>query len=225
MLRIDRVIMAVVAGLGIVLVVHSDPLRWMKHAVPQQVATPASTLDDPASPQLVGSGPVQKILSRSRRLSFAKDGYTLTTVADFEVEALVLGATSYAWDRGADLAQRDVVLGWGRMSRIDLARQLEISQRGRHYSWRFASTSGLSEKVVRSSTANIHVIGATDEIESELGLLRAGDVVRLKGNLVDASAEDGWRWESSTSRTDSGDGSSEILLVREIARTADAVDL
>jgi hypothetical protein len=40
-----------------------------------------------------------------------------------------------------------------------------------------------------------------------------GQIVHLEGDLVRADGKDGWHWVSSLSRTDTGDGSCEVVWV------------
>ena len=42
--------------------------------------------------------------------------------------------------------------------------------------------------------------------------------VRIDGWLVEASASDGWRWRSSTTRDDTGGGACEVVYVCGITR-------
>jgi len=64
----------------------------------------------------------------------------------------------------------------------------------------------------------MHVIPAEPWIAKELKKLRRGDVVRLDGTLVDVDHASGFKWRSSLSRDDSGDGSCEIFFVQSIER-------
>jgi len=41
-------------------------------------------------------------------------------------------------------------------------------------------------------------------------------MIRVTGRLVDILGDDGWRWRSSRSRTDTGNGSCELLLLEHI---------
>ena len=50
-----------------------------------------------------------------------------------------------------------------------------------------------------------------------IGLIREGDIIEITGSLVRAeSNKDNWRWQSSTSRTDTGGGACEVILVKEL---------
>ena len=44
---------------------------------------------------------------------------------------------------------------------------------------------------------------------------RQGDLIYLKGYLLYIEASDGWRWKSSLKRNDTGNGSCELIWVKE----------
>jgi hypothetical protein len=46
--------------------------------------------------------------------------------------------------------------------------------------------------------------------------VRTGSVVRLEGYLVEARADDGWRWRSSLTREDTGNGACELVWVERL---------
>jgi hypothetical protein len=68
------------------------------------------------------------------------------------------------------------------------------------------------------NSANMHMVPANPWIEDELQPLRRGDVVQLNGYLVDARHPSGFRWRTSLSREDTGNGSCELFLVTAIQR-------
>ncbi|WP_166627906.1 hypothetical protein [Thiopseudomonas denitrificans] len=43
--------------------------------------------------------------------------------------------------------------------------------------------------------------------------MRPGQVIALEGYLVDAAAPDGWRWNTSLTRKDTGTGACELFWV------------
>jgi hypothetical protein len=59
------------------------------------------------------------------------------------------------------------------------------------------------------------MIPATDAVKDRLLGVRAGQVVTLDGYLIHADGQDGWRWQSSLSRTDTGDGACEVVWVEQ----------
>ena len=141
---------------------------------------------------------------------------TLQPLADFEIEARVLSREDYMFDAGASLAPTDLALGWGRMSDSAVIDALEISQSARYFSYRWRSVPPIPPAEIVRSATNLHAIPADAAIGRELARVRVGEVVELRGRLVEASRANGWRWRSSLSREDSGAGACELMLVESI---------
>jgi hypothetical protein len=144
-----------------------------------------------------------------------KHDFLLKPLASFEIQARVILATRYFFGRAADLAPVDLALGWGPMSDQSNLEYFKFSQGDRFYSWR-AQSFPVPREVVESHTANMHMIPGNTEIKRLLKALRPGHIIHLRGYLVEARASDGWRWRSSLSRTDTGHGACELLLVESL---------
>lgn len=144
-----------------------------------------------------------------------RNGYRIVPLQSFTFEAKVLSTRRYRFDRESDLAPVDLALGWGPMADPAVSTKVTISQSDRWYYWRAAELP-LPAREIGSHSANMHMIPATPAIERRLVALRRGDVVRLRGSLVEAQAPDGWRWRSSLSREDTGAGACELVWVEEL---------
>jgi len=142
----------------------------------------------------------------------ARKGFMLTPLAHFEVTARVLSAKHYRFDREARLAPVDLALGWGPMSNSGVLEDLQIHQEARAYFWS-AREMPLEQELLESHSANMHLIGADPDVERRLRRVRKDEVVTLQGSLVQVEADDGWKWTSSLSRTDTGSGACEVVLV------------
>jgi hypothetical protein len=144
--------------------------------------------------------------------------WTLTPRATYDITARILGRENYRFDPISDLAPLDLALGWGPMSDNQVLQAFKISQGARFYSWRPVTESlpiDLGE--VTRYSANTHVIPANDAVASKLARLRlGGQVVHLKGLLVDGARDDGMTIRTSLTRIDSGAGACEFMLVQEI---------
>lgn len=145
-----------------------------------------------------------------------KSRYTLNPVARFESTALVLSRADYRFDTEAALAPTDLVLGWGRMSDSNVLAALTITQAGRWYRYWYRNAP-IPPHEIATSSANMHFIPADDAVARELARVRAGDVVELRGRLVDATRPDGWRWYTSRRRDDTGHGACELVYLESIA--------
>ena len=143
--------------------------------------------------------------------------FRLQPFAQFEVRARVLSTTRYHLGREAELSPTDLALGWNRMSESAVVDRLAISQSNRFYFYRWGPEGPPipPDEIVHSS-ANMHLIAANPAIQRQLDALRVGERIQLTGQLVDASTADGWRWSSSRTRSDTGNGACELMWVDSV---------
>ena len=163
---------------------------------------------------LVAERPVQADLQPT---TFMLGDYQLTRKASFEIRARVLSKEPYYLGRTADLAPIDLALGWGVMSDSAVLSQIEISQSARWYRTRYDLPPPIADKQIIFNSSNMHMIPATKAIERSLKKLREGDIVLIKGYLVDVDHDSGWYWHSSMSRLDTGDGACELVYVESLS--------
>jgi hypothetical protein len=157
--------------------------------------------------------PVQAALPQPLRLE--KNGVSLTAVASFELEARVILKHVYD-DAGARIAPVDLALGWGRMSDTAVLRRIRFWQNYRFYFWQTPEYPIPREEIERSS-ANMHMIPANPFIERRLKGLKPGNLVRIQGYLVNAKAPDGFYWNTSLTREDTGNGACELVWVESLS--------
>src|SRR5262245_7872628 len=81
--------------------------------------------------------PVQESLDDGDAPRYTKHGFRIAALASFAMEARVLRAKSYCCDGPDRLVPVDVAFGWGRMSDEAVLAQIDISQSGRFYYWRY----------------------------------------------------------------------------------------
>ena len=156
--------------------------------------------------------PVQEITNMP---SLQRDDYNIYPVARYAVRAKVLSTERYRFGRMSDLSPVDFALGWGLMSHNEITDKLNIRQSDRwyYYSWKGKPPIDLAD-IIRSS-ANTHLVPANDSVKSRLFKVRAGEIVKLKGYLVNVRHREGWTWNTSLTREDSGGGSCELMWVEE----------
>ena len=66
----------------------------------------------------------------------------------------------------------------------------------------------------------MHLIPATDIVESVIKEIRNGDIIELSGSLVNVQSDsDGWHWKSSQTRNDTGKRRLRINLGRSAANS------
>lgn len=148
---------------------------------------------------------------------YARGKVELKTLAHFEIDARLLHSKIYRWDAQASLVPVDLALGWGAMSDQSVLDQLKITQSMRFYWFEYKNPPPIPKDEIIAHSTNVHVIPATWDIESRCKSLRAGTLVHLSGELVEAKRPDGATWRSSLSRTDTGNGACELMLVRQLS--------
>lgn len=145
-----------------------------------------------------------------------REGFTIVAVATIELSARVLSREDYRFDTGAAVAPVDLTLGWGRMSDSAVLSRIRLTQGGRWWRW-YSDRLPIPVEEINRSAANMHMIPATDEVQAVLDQVREGDIVELRGYLVDVSRRrDSWRWKTSRTRTDTGAGACELVWIESL---------
>jgi hypothetical protein len=171
---------------------------------------PVHPADGPVAP----TEPLQTDLDR---MFTARHGrWTLTPRAHYEITARILSREDYRFDPLSELVVEDLALGWGRMSDNRVLAAFEVTQSARFYSWRPLESLPIPRQEVIEHSANTHVIATDAHVGSQLKRLRVGQVVRLTGSLVDGLRDDGAWIHTSLTRSDSGAGACEVMLVEDV---------
>jgi hypothetical protein len=144
------------------------------------------------------------------------DEYRLTRRAKFDLRARVLSREDYRWESESDLAPIDLALGWGAMSDQAVLDRITITQGSRWYFTRYKLPPPISEQAIVNNSSNMHMVPSNRWVLKKLKEVRRGDVVQLKGFLVDISSDSGFKWRTSLRRDDTGNGSCELFYVEEI---------
>lgn len=142
--------------------------------------------------------------------------FKLSPFAKIDIEARVLSTKQYYEDREAGFAPIDFVLGWGPMSDERNLDKILIKQSERYYYWEMIEPP-IPVNEIRTSSANVRFISPSEEIADRLQDIRQGQVIRVKGYLVEVNSNDGWSVRSSSIRTDSGKEASEIVWIKELS--------
>lgn len=161
--------------------------------------------------------PAQVDLDHGARLQ--RSDVTLTTRAHFDITARVLSRRDYSGGADARLVPIDLALGWGRMSDSDVLAKIDISQSGRFYQWHVKEFP-IPRREIETSSANMHMIPASEDVRRKLDQVRQGELVHITGFLVDARRPGGWRWNTSLTRNDTGAGACELIYVESVDTVA-----
>ncbi|MCB1714087.1 MAG: hypothetical protein KDK04_02150 [Candidatus Competibacteraceae bacterium] len=163
---------------------------------------------------LVAESPQQTVLQQAQ--PWTHKDYLIKPLAQYQLQARVLGRETYRFDATADLSPLDLALGWGPLSDSAVLEQIEFSQSSRWLSWRFEMPPVPPAEIARN-VANVHVIPANPRIERLLDKVRPGQIAELSGYLVEVRRDGvGSPWASSLSRDDTGKGACEIMWVEHL---------
>jgi hypothetical protein len=143
--------------------------------------------------------------------------WTLHPRATFDVEGVVVSTHRYWFDGGAKLSRWDVGLAWGRTAWADVLDEVRWTHHTRFLHWRTSRELAVSFEQMEREIANIHTIAATPDVERSLRRLRRGEIARLQGLLVDVRGANAFVWNTSLTRTDTGNGACEILWVQSVS--------
>lgn len=162
----------------------------------------------------VTESPLQTPIKAAEK--FEHGDYLITPLAEFELNAKVLSREDYFLDRESDLSPTDLALGWQKMSDEAVLEQIEISQSGRWYRWRVEQFP-IPRRQIETQSANMHMVPADEQVAAMLDLVRPGQIISLQGQLIRAESYDGWRWQSSLTREDTGARACELVYVTALS--------
>ena len=164
---------------------------------------------------LVPEEPSQSDLSGGP--AWKKDQYHFLARARFSMRARVLSTARYWFDGASGISPIDFAVGWGTLSDQRVIDRIGFGQTGRWWRyWPSGSEWPIPAAEIASHGANMHMIPADQLVLKALRSVRTGDLISLRGFLVDVESERGWKWSTSLSRTDTGGGACEIVWVERL---------
>jgi hypothetical protein len=162
--------------------------------------------------------PVQQEASVPAEVPLA-GGARATLRASYTLTAHVMSVRDYddAWH---EVLPRDFALAWGEAASARMQENLSIRQYNRWFFWRWegepgqvpaAGAAGLAREM-----ANVHIAPASAQVAAQLADVDPGDSVTLAGYLADIAHPQAGLRLTSLSRTDSGAGACELMLVERV---------
>jgi len=173
------------------------PDRGLRH--PPGITAPTTPAQQSISPKALGE----------------INGYQIQALATYAIHARVLHTKRY-WSQGNDLVPYDVALGWGAMSDQSVLDRLDISQANRFFFYQWSDEPPVAAGEIVRSAANVHVISANRTVARAVRRLRVGELVAMRGYLVNISGPNGFSWNTSLMRDDTGNGACELFYVEEV---------
>ena len=168
------------------------------------------------------SVPIQKNLTKKDKKQNLNKKYSdkeivITPLYKYKIYARVYSKKHYPLDPNP--APYDLALGWDGLEKEEVFNTITAWQSFRWVHWRLKPGCPYDVNGVYLRLANNHIIPANDNILKGVKKLKRKDVVYMEGYLVSVKRPRGKGSEkivSSTSRTDRGAGSCEIIYVTRL---------
>ena len=151
----------------------------------------------------------------TRAAPFRLGEFEVTPAASYDIEARVLSTEKYRIGNDAQLSPIDFAVGWGPMSDSAVLEHFRVSQGGRFFTI-YPDDQAIDLNVALGGAANMHLIPATAKLRRQLERTRVGSVVRLRGQLVNIAGPNGYHWNTSLTREDTGAGACEVFYVESL---------
>jgi len=149
-----------------------------------------------------------------------KDGlFTMTPLAEYKLSGVVVSKKSYSDDWNSKISPTDLAIVWGKLAEPEHSRYIAYRQRNRWYFYEYKAGSPFDASYVITHSANNHVIPANENVRRAIKTIKKKDRVVLKGFLVNINGTYKGRtviWNTSLSRTDTGNGSCELFYVSKV---------
>jgi hypothetical protein len=143
--------------------------------------------------------------------------WSVAPLAHYRIAARVLSRERYYFGWQSELSPLDLALGWGKMADPSVDRFIDWYQGTRWYFFHWSSSSPFHNPEISAQSANVHIVPATLNLRRALLALAADQIVELSGELVRIRDKGGEHsWQSSLSRSDTGDGSCELMWVTQL---------
>ena len=143
----------------------------------------------------------------------------LKFIAQYKISAVILSKKKYASDWTSIISPLDLALGWGDVAEPENLEHIEVRQTMRWYRYKFDNECAITQNYISTHSSNHHIIPANDNIRKAVLFAKKNDLIILEGYLVNVSGKyknGNVVWRSSKTRTDTGNGSCEIMYVTSV---------
>lgn len=144
----------------------------------------------------------------------ALESQSIEVLQPFKGDFRILGSKVYTDDAQAKFSPIDYAVSWGLFAEPEIARTIKVNQYDRYLNWNMPQVPVPVEQAMQM-VSNMHIVPANPEIAQQIKQVKRGDLVRLKGELVEIKDQD-LVWRSSLTPTDIGDGACEVFRVNSI---------
>jgi hypothetical protein len=147
-------------------------------------------------------------------LSPIEKDQSISVLQPFQGNFRILGSKVYQNDEQAKFSPIDYAVSWGLFAQPEIARHISVKQYDRYLNWKIPKLPVPAEQAMQM-VSNMHIIPANPKIAEQIKHVKRGDLVYLKGDLVEIKDKN-LVWKSSLTPTDTGDGACELFRVQAI---------
>ena len=152
-------------------------------------------------------------------LTVNSGSFTLTPKAKYKISGRVVSRESYSEGWESDISPVDIAIVWGKLAEPHYDKYISYSQSGRWYFFKTKTECPLDTTYVTTHSANNHIVPVNENVGRAVKLVKKKDAVVLEGYLVNIQGSykgRGVAWNTSLSRTDTGNGSCELFYVTRV---------
>jgi len=145
--------------------------------------------------------------------------FTIIPVAEYKISGVVVGKGTYSSDWDGQISPVDLAIAWGKLAEPGAKRYVTYTQGYRWYFYQYKPESPFDHSYIISHSSNNHIIPANENIRRAVKAVKKKDKVVLEGFLVNLRGtykEQPISWNTSLSRTDTGNGSCELFYVSKV---------
>ncbi len=143
----------------------------------------------------------------------------ITPVAKYEISAIILSKKKYATNWASIISPFDLALGWADVSKPENYNHIKFKQILRWYQYTYNSQCAIDHHYISQHSSNHHIIPANDNVKNAIQAAKKREKITLEGYLVNVSGKyknGKVSWRTSQTRTDTGNGSCEIMYVTSV---------
>ena len=141
------------------------------------------------------------------------------SIARYKVSAIILSKKRYVSDWTSIISPLDFALGWGDVAKSENLEHIKVRQTMRWYRYKFDNECAITQQYISTHSSNHHIIPANNNIRKAILSTKKNNAIVLEGYLVNVSGKykgGNVTWRSSETRTDTGNGSCEIMYVTSV---------
>jgi hypothetical protein len=152
-------------------------------------------------------------------VTVSNGSFTLTPKAKYRLSGRVVSRESYSDGWESTVSPLDLAIAWGKLAEPQYDKYISYSQGSRWYFYKTKTNSPLETTYVVTHSANNHIVPVNENVGRAVKSVKKKDAVVLEGTLVNIQGSYKGRvvaWNTSLSRTDTGNGSCELFYVTKV---------